>query len=244
MITDARSLWKLIERRVAETPDTTMLVDEDLRTMTYRQYRAAAERAAAGLAELGVGEGTPVSWALPTWHESLVLVGALARVGAVQNPILPIYRHREVGFVTKQTGAKLLIVPSTWKGFDYEGMARELAAAQPGLEVLIVDRKLPDADPASFVPPPTPPSSPDDAPVRWAFYTSGTTADPKGAQHTDRTIMASALGMNACLEVTDADKNAVVFPFTHIGGIGWLFSALAVGFPTVYIERFDPAKTI
>ncbi len=54
--------------------------------MTYREYRDAAERAAAGLAELGVGEGTPVSWALPTWIESLVLVGALSRLGAVQNP--------------------------------------------------------------------------------------------------------------------------------------------------------------
>ena len=97
MITDASSLWDLIERRVAETPDTTMLVDEDLRTMTYREYRDAAERAAAGVTELGVGDGTPVSWALPTWIESLVLVGALSRLGAVQNPILPIYRHREVG---------------------------------------------------------------------------------------------------------------------------------------------------
>ena len=160
MITDAGSLWELIERRVAATPDTTMLIDEDLRTMTYREYRDAAGRAAAGLAELGVGEGTPVSWALPTWHESLVFVGALARLGAVQNPILPIYRHREVGFVTKQTGAKLLIVPSTWKGFDYEGMAREIAAAQPRLDVLIVDRKLPDAEPALLAPPPAPPSSP------------------------------------------------------------------------------------
>ena len=31
--------------------------------MTYGEYRDAAERAAAGLAELGVGEGTAVSWA-------------------------------------------------------------------------------------------------------------------------------------------------------------------------------------
>ena len=36
----------------------------------------------------------------------------------------------------------------------------------------------------------------------------------------------------------------MVFPFTHIGGIGWLFSALVVGYPTVYIERFDPARTV
>src|SRR3546814_9323355 len=66
----------------------------------------------------------------------------------------------------------------------------------------------------------------------------------KGDQHTDRTILAGALGMNACLEVTERDRNAVVFPFTHIGGAGWLFSALVVGYPTVYIERFDPQRTV
>src|SRR5256714_11921214 len=240
MITDARSLWELIERRVAETPDTTMLVDEDLRTMTYRESRDAAGRAAAGRAELGVGEGTPVSWALPTWIESLVLVGALSRLGAIQNPILPIYRHREVGFVANQTGAKLLIVPSTWKGFDYEGMAREIAAAQPGLDVLIVDRKLPDADPAPLAPPPTPPSSPDDAPVRWAFYTSGTTADPKGARHTDRTIMASAYGMTKALAIEPGDVSALAFPFTHIGGIGWLVRSVFVRVKTIGIQSLHP----
>jgi cyclohexanecarboxylate-CoA ligase len=244
MIDDARSLWELIERRVADTPDATMVIDEDGRTMTFAEYRTAAQRAAAGLAELGVGEGTPVSWALPTWIESLVLVGALSRLGAVQNPILPIYRHREVGFVAKQTGAKLLIVPSTWKGFDYEGMAREIAADQPGLDVLIVDRKLPDADPSSLAPAPAPSASADDAPVRWAFYTSGTTADPKGAQHTDRTIMASAYGMTKALALTPDDVSPLVFPFTHIGGIGWLFSSMMVGFKSVVIEAFDPATTI
>ena len=179
-----------------------------------------------------------------TWLESLVLVAALARLGAVQNPILPIYRHREVGFVTKQTGAKLLIVPSTWKGFDYEDMAREIAAEQPGLEVLVVDRKLPDADPASLPPAASPSSSPEDAPVRWAFYTSGTTADPKGAQHTDRTIMASAYGMTLALGTQPDDVSALVFPFTHIGGIGWLFSSMMVGFKTIVVEAFDPSTTI
>src|SRR5262249_24692079 len=242
--TAAASLGELIERRVAQTPDATMAVDEDGRTLTFREYHDAAERAAAGLAELGVGDGTPVSWVLPTWLESLVLVGALSRLGAVQNPIFPIYRHREIGFMTKQTGAKLLIVPSTWKGFDYEGMAREIAAEQPGLDVLVVDRKLPDANPASLPPAAKPPSTPDDAPVRCAFYTSGTTADPKGAQRTDRTIMASAYGMTLALALEPDDVSALVFPFTHIGGIGWLFSSMMVGFKTTVIEAFDPATTI
>jgi len=238
------SLWELVERRAAATPDAEAAVDEAGRTLTWAEVRAQAERAAAGLARLGVGPGTVVSWQLPTWIESKLLVLALARLGAVQNPMLPIYREREVGFIVRQARPRLLVVPSTWSGFDYEAMAREIAAqvvAEGGaLEVLVADRALPQGDPSTLPPPP----DPSEDPVRWYFYTSGTTSDPKGAQHTDRTIMASAEGMNACLEITPEDRNAVVFPFTHIGGIGWLFSALLVGFPTVYIERFDPARTI
>ena len=39
--------------------------------------------------------------------------------------------------------------------------------------------------------------------MRWVFYTSGTTADPKGARHTDLTVKASAIGMIEALEITD-----------------------------------------
>ncbi len=241
---DGGSLWELLERRAEATPDQIAAVDEDGRTLTWAEAKLAAERAAAGLARLGIGAGDVVSWQLPTWLEAKVLVLALARLGAIQNPMLHIYREREVGFITRQARSKLLIVPSTWGGFDFEAMARSIAeqAAAEGraLQVLVADKALPQDDPSSLPPPP----DPGDDVVRWYFYTSGTTADPKGAQHTDRTILAGALGMNACLAVTEADRNAVVFPFTHIGGIGWLFSAIAVGFPTVYIERFDPARTI
>ena len=162
--------------------------------------------------------GTSVSWELPTWNESLVLVGALARLGARQNPLIPIYRHREVGFITDQSEASLLIVPTVYRGFDFEAMARELAADRPGLEVLVVDRDLPDGDPSVLPPVEPAPASAADAPVRWLFYTSGTTADPKGATHTDLTVTASALAMSECLDIRADDVSALVFPFTHIGG--------------------------
>ena len=241
---DGGSLWELVERRAAATPDGLAAVDEDGRTLTWAESKAAAEVAAAGLARMGIGTGDVVSWQLPTWLEAKVLVLALARLGAIQNPMLPIYREREVGFVTRQAKSKLLVVPSTWSGFDFEAMARGIAeqiGAEGGsMAVLVADKALPQGDPATLPPPPDPSQDP----VRWYFYTSGTTADPKGAQHTDRTILAGAVGMSERLGCSDQDINAVVFPFTHIGGIGWLVSALVYGFPTVYIERFDPAKVV
>ena len=69
---EGRNLWELVEARAAASPDAGMTTDEDGRTVTFGDYKAAAERAAAGLAAQGVGEGDVVSWVLPTWHESLV----------------------------------------------------------------------------------------------------------------------------------------------------------------------------
>ncbi|MFM7068040.1 MAG: AMP-binding protein, partial [Actinomycetes bacterium] len=232
-----RTLWELLEKRVDATPDALMAVDEDMRTLTFAEYWTEAERAAAGLAAQGVSAGDAVSWQLPTWIESLVLVGALSRLGAVQNPLLPIYREREVGFITRQANSSLFIVPGEWRNFDFEAMATEISQANGGaMSVLVANRALPQGDPASL--PPLPDPSADD--VRWLFYTSGTTADPKGAQHTDGTIAAVSYGMSERLALVERDRNALIFPFTHIGGITWLFSSLQSGCSNILMEGFHP----
>ena len=239
---DATNIWTLIAARAEATPDARMLVDQDGRELTFGAYRDRCERLAAGLADLGVTEGTIVSWQLPTRIESVVLVGALRRLGAVQNPILPIYRDREVGFIVGQARPRLLVVPRTWGGFDFGVMADSLTAGTD-TEVLHVDGAddLPAGDPATLPPAPADDMEADDAPVRWLFYTSGTTSDPKGAQHADLAIRTAARGMAAGLDLRPDDRSALVFPFTHIGGITWLYAGLDVGFTNVLDEAVSPA---
>jgi cyclohexanecarboxylate-CoA ligase len=240
----APSLWELIERRADVTPDGLMAIDDADRQITFAEYRQACRVAAAGLHDrFGVSEGTSVSWELPTWIESLVLVGALSRLGARQNPLIPIYRGREVSFITEQSHASLLVVPTVYRGFDFADMATEIAAGREGLEVLVADRALPGGDPDTLPEVAPLPERAGDAPVRWLFYTSGTTADPKGAQHTDLTVMASALAMSECLDIRADDISALVFPFTHIGGIGWLMASLFTSCTLLVTEAFDPVAT-
>jgi acyl-CoA synthetase (AMP-forming)/AMP-acid ligase II len=232
--TEGKSLWQLVEERAARTPDKVMAVDEQDRTWTYDEFRAWCERVAAGLAARGVGEGTNVSWILPSRIEAFVLIGALARLGAVQNPILPIYRHREVGFITRQTGCELLIVPGTFRNVDYEKMAREATEDLP-VEVLVADPDLPEGDPATL----GPPASGVGNPLRWLFYTSGTVADPKGARHSDASIAAANLGMQWSLRCDPTDKVAVVFPITHVGGVVWMFNTMETGAELLLVEVFS-----
>ncbi len=233
----ADGLWDLIEARAAETPAALFAVDEQDRTLSFVEYRDAALRCAAGLASLGVREDTAVSWMLPTWLESFVLVGGLARLGARQNPILPIYRERELRFIAQQSHPRLLLVPGEWRGFDYAAMARKVAADSPGLQVVIVDPVLPDGNPDAL-PALAEPSG--DPPPRWLFYSSGTTADPKGALHTDQTLFAASRGLCRVLELSSDDRIAMVFPFTHIGGIGWLVAGLLAGCAQIAVPAFGP----
>jgi len=231
------TLWGLLELRAAATPDRILLEDDTGRTMTAAQWRDTAEQVAAALYARGVTAGMPVSWQLPTNHEAAVLLLALARLGAVQNPIIPILRHREVGFIVGQTGARLLITPSVWRNFDYAGLARDVAD-EHGCEALVLDRGgLPLGDPSILPPPPTGEGDP----VRHIYYSSGTTADPKGARHTDASLMSSANG--PILNARSDDVTPLPFPYTHVGGIAVTVSVIYTGSRILMFEIFDPVKS-
>jgi acyl-CoA synthetase (AMP-forming)/AMP-acid ligase II len=233
-------MWALVEARAAQTPDATMLVD-DRGSLTFGEFRQAAERAAAGLHALGIERDTTVAWQLPTWNETVVLMAALARLGARQVPLLPIYKERELRFCLEQSGAALLLVPGVWRGNDYSGTVQNSGALDSGaLKLVVCDHELPEADAATLPPAPEPD---DGTRLRWVFYTSGTTADPKGVQHSDRSVMASSFGLVVAQGFQATDRYGVAFPFTHIGGATNMCASLIGGYTIVLTEAFEPDVT-
>jgi len=134
--------WTLIADAAQRLSNRPLLADEHGRSLTARQLHDAARATAAALAERGVHAGTVVSWQLPTTLETMVVMAALARLGAVQNPMIPILRENEVGFITGQLATEFFVVPEIWRGFDHGGLARALAQ-QRGFEVITVDLVTP-----------------------------------------------------------------------------------------------------
>jgi cyclohexanecarboxylate-CoA ligase len=218
-----------------------MAISRDGDSATYSEFARRTDAMAAGLAGHGIGGGDVVSWILPTWVDSLVLAAALSRLGAVQNPIIGIYRDREVGFCVRQTGASLLITPGTFGGYDFAAMGERIAEDNPGLNTLVVEPGgFPAGDPNTLAP--LTRADPDE--VRWLCYTSGTTADPKGARHSDQTVGSFGGAMAQRLDVVHGDRYALVFPFPHIGGIGLLFMALHTGCTHLLDSQVDPVATV
>jgi acyl-CoA synthetase (AMP-forming)/AMP-acid ligase II len=236
---DAPSLWELIDRRATADPDRELLVDSGGSRMTNAEFRDAALAAAAGLYQDGVREGTVVAWQLPTWNVGYVLMAALSRLGAVQNPIIPIYRDREVGFILREIQPELVITPSDFGGFDFAAMIARLTVVT-ATRHLVADRELPSGSAAAL----PPYRAPEERELRWYFYSSGTTADPKGARHTDSAILAAARGMHSCLALTASDINGMAFPLTHVAGPIWLAASLMAGMSNVLLDRFDPAAAV
>ncbi|WP_306325629.1 AMP-binding protein [Streptomyces venezuelae] len=229
-LSEARTLWELVERRAALTPDRPVLLQED-RVLTFDGLRERAERCAAGLYAKGVRPGTVVAWQLPTRIETAVLSFALARIGAVQTPVIPFYRDKEVGFALRESKAEFFAVPGTWRGFDHAEMARRLGAH--GIFEAYHPESLPDGDPAIL---PPPPSSGTD--VRWIYWTSGTTSDPKGVLHTDRSLLAGGSCLAHALRLTASDVGSMAFPYAHIAGPDYTVMLLLYGFPAVMFEQF------
>ena len=237
---ETTDLWKLVLERAKVTPESEMLVDEQGRRLTFLEYKIAAEQMAAGLYELGVKEGDVVTWELPTWIETIVLSAALSRLGTIQNPIIAIYREREVGFCVKQASASYLITPKEYRGFNFEEMGSNIASSADQLTSLAVEpNNFPSADPAIL---PTYLEGKENT-LRWLCYTSGTTSDPKGAKHTDASVAAIGKSMGERLDVQFGDRPALVFPFPHIGGLTWLFTALQAGATLICDAAFDPVNT-
>ncbi len=241
----SETYWALVEAAARAHPDRIVLVDDFGRSLTNSALRDAAESTAAALAERGVGPGSVVSWQLPSTLETMVVMVALARIGAVQNPILPIWREHEVGFVTTQLGTEILIVPGVWRGFDHVALADELARDR-SMTVVVVDHaapvgtdlRLPRGDVSSLPAPPTDAGLP-----RWVYYSSGTTAAPKGVRHCDRSVIAGSAGVIGMFGASNTDVNPVAFPVSHIGGAAMLAASLLTGMRLVLFDAFDPVRT-
>ena len=79
-----------------------------------------------------------VSFQLPNWWEFPVLHLACLKLGAVSNPLMVIFRERELGFMLDLAESKVLVVPRQFRGFDYPAMVAGVRDRLPALRRVFV----------------------------------------------------------------------------------------------------------
>ena len=223
---------------------------------TYRELGRMADRIAVGLARLGVGRNDVVACQLPNWWQFTLTYLACSRIGAVMNPLMHIFRERELSFMLRHGEAKVLVVPERFRGFDFEQMATGLQAGLPDLaQVVVVGgsgansfealltgpawENEPDA--AQILQQHRP--GPDD--VTQLIYTSGTTGEPKGVMHSANTTMANIVPYAQRLGLGSADVVLMASPMAHQTGFMYgLMMPIVLQASVVLQDIWEPKQAI
>ena len=246
---------------VAAHPDklalTAVQVDTGTVTrFTYAELARMADRIAVGLTRLGVGRNDIVACQLPNWWQFTLTYLACSRIGAVVNPLMHIFRERELSFMLRHGKAKLVIAPKFFRGFDFEAMVTGLQPSLPDLQHVVVVggtgansfeallsgpewETAPDAQDILTRHRP----GPDD--VTQLIYTSGTTGEPKGVMHSANTVMANIIPYAQRLALGADDVVLMASPMAHQTGFMYgLMMPIMLQARVVLQDIWEPKQAI
>ena len=235
-----RSLIEAFIEAAEANPVAPLTVASDTQpcSTTLGEIVSAGRRMGTRMAAMGINPGDVVGVMLPNWREWQVAAVAAAQAGAVLLPIVTIYRGSELGFILRQSRAKILFTPLIWRGTDYRTIVADCGAV-PDLQHHIT--LGPDFDALADEGPIAPPVKRDPDDLALLVYTSGTTADPKGVMHSSATMLAE-LDSNLAMR-RDIENEVVISPWPpgHVAGVLSMFRFLAAGVPLVLMDQWDAA---
>ena len=246
---------------VAVHPDKLALTAVQVETgavtrFTYAELARMADRIAVGLTRLGVGRNDIVACQLPNWWQFTLTYLACSRIGAVVNPLMHIFRERELSFMLRHGEAKLVIAPKTFRGFDFEAMVTGLQPSLPDLQhVVVVGGTGANSFEALLSGPEWEKASdaqdiltrhrpgPDD--VTQLIYTSGTTGEPKGVMHSANTVMANIIPYAQRLALGADDVVLMASPMAHQTGFMYgLMMPIMLQARVVLQDIWEPKQAI
>jgi cyclohexanecarboxylate-CoA ligase len=229
-----------------QTPRRPVLVDGEIR-LDCRQLHDRATALAAAMSTR-MPAGSVVSFMLPNWHEAAIVYLGATLAGMVVHPILPSLRDRELLFMLKDAGSRMVFVPGAGSGrYDYVSMIERVAAQlDRPVEVVVVRGDEAEDRHTPFLSLLSPPAAAAELPVldpdavRLILYTSGTTGRPKGVLHSHNSMHALTSQLREHWSVEPGDRFLVPSPIAHIGGSMYAFeSPLLLSTTAILMDRWN-----
>ncbi|MFI6940352.1 class I adenylate-forming enzyme family protein [Streptomyces sp. NPDC050418] len=205
---------------------------------TYREFAAAARRAATVLTEAGLRPGDRL--AVMTYNTPAFLLAAFGAwyAGATLVPVNHKLQTGEVERQLKHCGARLALVDAEIgeRATDAEAEVRWLVS-HPDADVQPADSfeaLVAAADPWSGTHGP-------DSEIAQILYTSGTSGTPKGCVHTHRGIALAATYSAAAVPLQRDERFLICMPIWHASPLNnWTLSTLLLGATVVLQREYEP----
>lgn len=238
------SLVSYIRRHAQEGPHRTALIDGDTHEqLTYRDLLDQVSQVATLLSNAGVNRGDRVGILATNSLPYVVLLLALADLGAIAVPqntrlnpkeLVTNLRDARVGAIAS---SQALVQTATKVADDVGVKTRYLLEGDAtGWQVL---QRAPDENVAM------PDASHEDisgTDTCTLLYTSGTTGQAKGCMLAQQTWTGYAFNMTASLRLTRDDTYLAFLPYFHVAGLGLMLSNLVLGGCVVTQAAADPAQ--
>ena len=221
-------------------------------TFSYRDMDRISRRIGTGLAAHGIGKGDVVAFQLPNWWEFAALHLACVRIGAISNPLMPIFRARELEFMLSFAQTRALFIPRVFRGFEYAPMIEGIRGKLPDLEhVFVLGGEGENGFESTFIET----RWEDEIDTRALFderrvdpneviefcYTSGTTGQPKGVMHTSNTLAACVGVGTDRLALASGTVVLMASPLAHQTGYLYGFlMPIRLGARAVLQDIWDP----
>lgn len=220
-----RTLAQAFDEGGRTAPDLRLIVHSESRPADISLTDILARGRIVGeqMRRLGIGPGDVVALQLPAWAEWMEACVGIAHAGAVLLPVVSIYGPRELGFILRQSGARMLVTPDRFRKADYSRVLEECGDLPAFRHHVVIGPDVPDgALPWAAMTAPvaadTPATrGPDD--LAMLVYTSGTTADPKGVRHSHRSLLAEIASMAVIRQHLRSEAVLSPWPPGHVAGV-------------------------
>ncbi len=239
------TFFEILSARAAAHPEREVLVDGQGR-ITYGELKDKVERCAAFLRSIGIARDDVVTIQLPNRIAFPIVFFSLELIGAIANKVNPDFRVRELDYILRFSNSRALVCPSSFKSFDYVGMARQLRESVPNLTHLVIAGEAVEGEwnLERGIAETVPLAATDrvrmsaDEVCRMAF-TSGTTGNPKCVLHSFNTTLPAVRQINRDMRVTEEDVQLVYLPVCLNWGYLCVLQAVVSGSRAVLLERFS-----
>lgn len=216
--------------------------------LTYKEFGQRANRLSNGLKELQVNRGDRVAWLGYNCHRLLEAYYGVVQTGAVLLPLNIRLTPGEIAFILNDSESVAVFYDDDFLPL-VEAIRKQTATVkhyvplEPGNNrtnaEMSYESLLGAAEP-DFAPP----DNLKDDDLAELFYTSGTTANPKGVMMTHRNLYLHCMQVMSGLGVKDTNVQLHTIPLFHVNGWGTPHTITCAGARHVALKKFDPTQVL